>query len=362
MPLPLHPARRAIPLALAAACVLPSAARAIDLAECKTLEDDAKRLACYDTVSGRAVAPAERQLPPVVEGIRNDVSGIGLAAKRIEKAPEQGTRPSSLAERWDLDRLPDPGLFSLRPYKPVYVLPAFYSTSPNRSPSSPNPENNTTLRGPIDHVEGKFQLSLKTKVWDNLLVENGSLWFAYTQTSRWQVYNQAASRPFRETNYEPEVIYTAPTPWSIGPVKIRMLGLSLTHQSNGRDLPLSRSWNRVIGQVGLEAGEWTALVRPWFRIREKADRDDNADILNYVGRGEVILIRKFGNQQLAITLRHTLRSGHDNRGSVAVDYAFPLYGYLKGHVQVFTGYGESLIDYNHRQNSVGVGVSLLEWL
>jgi phospholipase A1/A2 len=345
-----------IPFALAA-----SGARTAELADCKALEDDPKRLACYDAVSGRAVTPADKAMPSVVDGVRNDVSGIGLVASQPADTTKPGTKASSLGERWDLDGGPSPSLFSLRPYKPIYILPAFYSSSPNLHPTSPNPQNNATLQGPIDHVEGKFQFSLKAKVLQDLAVSGGSLWFGYTQTSRWQVYNGSLSRPFRETDYEPEIMYTAPTHYSLLGLDGRLIGLSFTHQSNGRDLPQSRSWNRIIGQVGLESGDWTFLVRPWLRLREKADKDDNADILNYVGRGEVVAIKKLGNQQLALTLRHSLRGGSQSRGSITADYAFPVYGYLKGHVQAFTGYGESLIDYNHRQNSIGVGISLDEW-
>ncbi len=63
-----------------------------------------------------------------------------------------------------------------------------------------------------------------------------------------------------------------------------------------------------------------------------------------------------------MTLRHSLRAGAESHGSATVDWAFPLYGDLKGYVQAFTGYGESLIDYNHHQNAIGVGISLGQWL
>ena len=336
-------------------------AHAVDLDECKATEDEAKRLACYDTLSGRAVTAADRQMPSVVKDVRNDVSGIGLTAARRDTTP-QGTKPSSLDERWDLDGAPSPALFALRAYKPVYILPAFYLSSPTTTITSPNRDNQGTTPGPLDHLEGKFQISVKAKLLENVGFDGSNFWFGYTQSSRWQVYNHQTSRPFRETDYEPELMYTAPTDYSLLGVTGRLVGLSLTHQSNGRDLPQSRSWNRVIGQIGLEAGDWTVLVRPWLRLREKADKDDNADILDYVGRGEVIGIRKLGNQQIAVTLRHSLKGGDRSRGSVALDYAFPLYGYLKGHVQFFHGYGESLIDYNHRQTSIGIGLSVGEWL
>lgn len=60
-------------------------------------------------------------------------------------------------------------------------------------------------------------------------------------------------------------------------------------------------------------------------------------------------------------LRHSLRSGDRSHGALRLSWAFPIHGKLRGYFEVFHGYGESLIDYNHRATYVGLGVSLLDW-
>jgi phospholipase A1 len=48
-------------------------------------------------------------------------------------------------------------------------------------------------------------------------------------------------------------------------------------------------------------------------------------------------------------------------GSAQFDWRFPISGKLFGYFQVFSGYGESMIDYNFRKTSVGLGISIGNW-
>ncbi|MCU4177396.1 phospholipase A [Carboxylicivirga sp. N1Y90] len=272
---------------------------------------------------------------------------------------------SRLAEQWDLnDTLKGQNnLFQVREYKPVYVLLANYTSDINQMPFSDNPNNVVTEPVPLTNTELKFQLSFKTKVLDKVMGKKlkGSFWMAYTQTSRWQLYNEEISRPFRETNYEPEFMYVVPTPYTIFGIHGVFAGIGINHQSNGRGNPISRSWNRVIVQMGWETKNTTILLRPWWRIQESAEIDDNPGIENYIGRCELLSAYSKGRHNLSMIARHSLRSGTRNRGSIQLDYAFQIWDNLKMHTQVFHGYGESMIDFNHKQTTIGLGFSLTEW-
>ena len=92
----------------------------------------------------------------------------------------------------------------------------------------------------LQDIEAKFQLSFKTKFAENVFGDNGDVWMGYTQSSRWQVYNGENSRPFRETNYEPEVMLVFRNNYRIGGWNGRLAGIGINHQSNGRSDPLSR--------------------------------------------------------------------------------------------------------------------------
>lgn len=289
---------------------------------------------------------------------------IGLFQGKAARAQAQGFAESlGLQARWELEDSLRKGNFLLSPYKPVYLLPAVWSSDPNREPyrtTDPTPTGDDQLA--LDVVECKFQFSIKTKVVQGLYKKRGDLWVAYTQSSRWQVYNHGLSRAFRETNYEPEVMVVYPTHYRILGFTGRMLSAGLDHQSNGGTEPYSRSWNRVIFQVGLERGRYTLLLRPWWRIPERGRVDENPGITGLVGNGEIIAIYQLRSHVISLQARSAFIDAPLKGGSVEGDWSFTISGHLKGRLTVFHGYGESLIDYNHKQTTIGIGVSLLDWL
>ena len=290
---------------------------------CKALVSDSERLACYDRALGRDL---EAVTAPVVD------------------------RPRSLIDsRWELLADSKLGTFSMRAHQPIYILPWVRARA-----ASPSPES-------LDPAELEFQVSWKTKAWQGVFGDVGDLWLAYTQSSRWQIYDAESSRPFRETNYEPEVLLVFATYYRILGWDARLLSVGLNHESNGRDNPRSRSWNRVTAAVGLERNGWTFTARPWWRVPESAPEDDNPDIEDHLGRGEIQLVRHVRNHEFAALLRHSLRGGDRSRGSVQLDWAFPIRGNLRARAQLFHGYAENLIDYDFLTTRIGFGISLIEW-
>lgn len=300
------------------ACAL---ARAQDLASCAALDDDAKRLRCYDSLSGRA-APAE---PPT-------------------------TQPQ-FRYRWEKHLLDDATreTFTLQGYQPAYALVTHLSSFNYAPYREVDPDNNLS-RGEI-----KFGFSLQTKVIDDLFGNNGDVWFAYTQTSHWQLFNTKLSSPFRETDYNPEVRLAFLTRAQLAGLTLRDASFGLMHDSNGQSGTLSRSWNRVFANFQITHGSLIVSIRPWVRV---FDVSDNPDIEDYYGHFDLRASWERGNQLFSLTLRNPL----DHRYGAELNWSPPISGRLRGLVQWQYGYAENLIDYNHRNSRIGLGLLLSDWL
>jgi len=329
--------------AIAAAMLASSAAAAetADLTRCEAIQNEGERLRCFDT--------AARKAPP---------SGLEPFGTLSEVSPaqmaENAHQPTALSHRWELDPETKQGTWLMRPYKQIFILPVRYTDRPNDSPQSPTHPETTVY--PLDRTEAEFQISFKVKAAQDLFW-NGDLWFAYSQQSQWQVYNSSISRPFRETNYMPELFMVFPTRYELLGLTGRFIQPGYIHQSNGRADPLSRSWNRVYVNFGFERGDFALYVRPWYRLREPIEDDDNPDINHYMGYGDITAIYKWGRQEASLVYRPA-----GSGGSLQGTWSFPVQGRLKGFVKIFHGYGETMIDYNWRQTTYGVGILLVEWL
>lgn len=272
------------------------------------------------------------------------------------------TQLRTMSERWELDSAAVRGTFLLTPYKPIYFLVGKYTSNPNEQPHSENDSPEYIIPEGInyDNIEFKFQLSFKTKILQSFLWGKADLWVAYTQKSFWQIYNEELSRPFREINYEPEVILNFPVKFKILGFNTRMVGIAFNHLSNGKSDPFSRSLNRFIIHAGFERKNWNIYLRSWYGM---SDNDgDNPDISDYAGRADLNVIYAKNGHVVSFTGGYNMNFDSSPRGNAEVSWSYPIKNNLKAYFQVSHGYGESLIDYNHLQTTVGVGISLIEWL
>ncbi len=333
------------------------------LTHCAEIGAPADRLACYDLLAGRAppapAAPAASAAAPAVS--------TRLAAAEPTNTAAPLTKPSSglLSKFWELDAGDKRGVFNFTGFHANYVLPVHLTTRINRSPQSPTqavvdvPDYRT--------VEAKIQLSLRSKLVQGLVFPGGDLWAGYTQQSFWQLYNSADSKPFRNTDYQPELMYVLATP---EPVRYLPFGwqwryaeVSLAHQSNGQSDPLSRSWNRLYFGFGFERGDTSLIVNLQRRLRESYATDNNPDLVYYRGSGDFQLNWTPGAATASLLYRSTLRNF--KRGAVQLEMTYPVFGDqpngLRYYLQAFSGYGETLTDYNFRQTSLGVGLTFLQF-
>ena len=207
--------------------------------------------------------------------------------------------------------------------------------------------------------EVKFQLSLAFPLWRGIAGENSVLAASYTQRSWWQLSNKKESAPFRETNYEPQLFLGWATDYKFAGWTLREIETGFNHESNGRSDPTSRSWNRAYARFMVQKGNLQLDLKPWYRFSESAQRDDNPEINRYMGYYRLKAGYRLGERVITATGRYNWNSGY---GAAELGWSYPITKHVRFYTQVFSGYGESMIDYNFRQTRVGVGVMLNDML
>lgn len=348
------------PTALLGAALLASPALAqvapAALAECAAIAGDSERLACFDRLSGRAAGPAG----PKAQAAPAPAASEAAAPSTQVAAPAPTGSASMFDKAWAFE--PTSARYDISLYAPNFFLVGRYTNDVNLAPYQPLINSGLVQPGTeIDSTEAEFQLSFKFRLWTTDDRRFGA-WVAYTQQSQWQLYNDSgnASRPFRETNYMPEILLSYKPGLEWGGWQWNLVNVAFNHQSNGRSDVLSRSWNRMIVGAGVERGDFALLGRLWWRIPESDDKDDNPTISDYYGWGDLSGIYKWRDMSFAATIRGNPSTG---KGAGQLTWtSAPLLGPLRGYVKLFSGYGETLIDYNWNQTTIGVGVTLNDWL
>ncbi|MEJ0003336.1 MAG: phospholipase A [Pararobbsia sp.] len=328
-------------------------------------EDSAKGGATADTLpaSGRAIG----------------AGSAGDAATHVVTAPESapGTGRAAAHASMGTEPLPDSGGAATHAVTAAERVPGSPSEASADLAAAPAPLGVETSRlsfnepvyfavGASGDTTAKFQLSFKYRIFQpqdsrsRSLVDN--LYFGYTQLSLWDLSEE--SKPFKDTNFRPSLFYYLPDT-GLRASWFSRLGVQagIEHESNGRDGSDSRSintifvrptltWNNVLGN--------RLVVSPKFYYY--LEKSENPDIARY--RGYTDLLIKYGNPD-GLELATTLRKGSSNgRGSIDAQLTYPmqkLFGAgFGGYVWLggFSGYGETLIDYNRRTNAVRLGFSI----
>ncbi len=275
----------------------------------------------------------------------------GLVSQEAPGTADAETPPSLVEQRLAVEREAAARPFSILAHKPNYFLVAAYNWEGWESDIKNN------------DIESQFQLSLKVPLAVGLFGDRMDLYGAYTNRSFWQMYDSENSEPFRETNHEPELWVQFRNDWKIWGMTNSVNSFGWIHQSNGRSGDFSRSWNRLYASFLFDRGRWALEIKPWVWVSKDRETSDSPDIDEYMGHGELRLAYGRKGHVLSAMVRNQLESGFD-RGAVELGWSFPVfdYPYLKGYVQYFYGYGESLIDYNNKVNRLGIGISITDWL
>ena len=282
------------------------------------------------------------------------VSDAELDANQSEEIQELGV----ISQRLKKERKTRDNPFVLTPHKMNYILPAYSTNAINKDEYHlfEGYEEN------LEDLEAMFQISYKVPLNPkSMFVENDALYLGFTLRAWWQVYSEGISKPFRETNYNPELFYLMPLKWKILNGNTALV-FGIEHESNGRTQALSRSWNRVYAHFLYGHSNFALSLKPWVRFSEDEKQfeldpkgDDNPDILDFMGHFELNMAYKLNQFEFSFKGR---RNFSTDRGYSELGFTFPLWGKLQGYAVASNGYGDSLIDYNYRQTRFGLGITL----
>lgn len=307
---------------------------------------------------------------------KTNKEAANFAISKIDNTPET---------RNLMDSLWRGNFFGIEPYHENYLLPISVSSNGYSRYNSliPPHSNLSPMQEKYNHyktTEVEFQISLKKQLSYNLFGWNEFVFFTFTERAWFQIYSKSA--PFREINYLPELFMSVPSSdYFDRHYGLKAIRYGYLHDSNGQDGYRSRSWNRLYINALWEWDNLFLASRIWYRIPEhkksqyyyegkgitpngtpidpNESGDDNPNIQDYLGYGDLSFHYLYKKHQFGSLLRYNFGSGGKNRGAVEINWSYPFFHSknMFWYAKIFNGYGESLIDYNHYVTKTSFGFS-----
>lgn len=250
----------------------------------------------------------------------------------------------------DSDRRPF--LKTLEPHKPIFVLNSWFL------------DNEGSEQGYYNH-ELILQFSFKKEIFE-------PVFFAYSQKGYWQTGNYERSRSFRDQNHNPELFLEFNDFHSFNRIRLGLAehesnGELMRYDEEGNKINYSRTWDR--SYLFLQKSLWETVsfaLKMWVVTSPKRDEwsayyDDNPDMQQYMGSGEIYVSSVSGSVSIDAMLRHGWKEGTE---TIRLDARYPIaaiFGMRDSgidlHLQYFSGYGDTLLDYNRKITRFAAGVS-----
>lgn len=253
------------------------------------------------------------------------------------------------------------------------VTPTSTSSTPEATPSKGPSKDRLPIENAFDGMEEyrpnyfiygkpdtKIQFSFKFK-----LHEDYNAYFAYTQTMFWDL-GKKSSNPFSELNYNPEGFYQFKMSESS---YFQYINAGYAHLSNGRDGLASRSVDALT--LDLLGGERVKQLDIYFLVRAQIlynPDETNKDIVDYYGPINLkVYFNRVAEQLLG---SEELYFEYYNGGKFAEKFSRSSYRVslraqpwdkktkVKLFFQYFNGYGENLSNYDSREETYRIGLSL----
>jgi phospholipase A1 len=275
----------------------------------------------------------------------------GVTDVNQTKPPAFNGETSKALQKWRESHL------GLKPYRPNYLLPFCVGDYDYKSYVPTDSYGRT---------EAEIQVSFKIDIARDLFDLDEIYFMSYSHKSQWQLYTE--SSPFRETNYNPEFFVKIPIYNDHSFFRIQSLTFGLAHLSNGqgstediKDIEKykdvenrSRSVNYVYGSLALEHDSLMSEITLWLPYRHNYDLEDNPDIMDYYGYWSAQLSYFYQKHLFTVKGRYNFETRF---GAFETTYSHPLNDNVYLFAKYFSGYGDSLIDYNNNLSKFSIGFS-----